>query len=136
MQIEISPDIAKVIKRCRQSEIASPYLIHHRPKRKNPDKTKEHWTQILPNYLGAELRKIRDNLEVFQDIPRNQRPTFHEIRSLGSHLYDKQGYSDKEYVQPLMAHADLEMTKRYQSGHEIKWNKVKAELTLKDVFDE
>lgn len=136
LEIEISPDIAEVIKRCRKSGIISPFLIHHKPKRKNPDKTKEHWTQILPNYLSAELRKIRDELDIFKNIPKHEWPTFHEIRALGSHLYDKQGYSDKEYVQPLMAHADVEMTKRYQSGHEIKWNRVKAELAFKDVFND
>jgi integrase len=134
LELDISPDFEDILNRSASSGIKSPFIIHHRPKRKNPDNTKEHWTQILPNYLGSELRRIRDSLEIFTIMPKEHRPTFHEIRALGAHLYDKHGFSDKEYVQPLMAHSDVEMTKHYQSGHEIKWNRVRAELSLEAIF--
>jgi len=134
LEIEISTDLAEVIKRCRSSGIASPFIIHHKPIRRNPDQSKDHWSQILPNYLGQELRKIRDSLDELAAIPPHARPTFHEIRSLGSHLYDIQGYSDEGYVQPLMGHSDVDMTRKYQAGHEIKWVKVKAELSLDVLY--
>lgn len=133
LEIEVSDDLHKIIQRCRKSNIASPFLIHHKPERRNPDNSKEHWSQILPNYLGSELRKIRDSLDIFESIPESQRPAFHEIRALGSHLYEKSGYSDADYVQPLMAHSDVKMTRHYQKGHEVKWNRVKAELLLDTV---
>jgi hypothetical protein len=61
-------------------------------------------------------------------------PSFHEIRSLGSYLYSKAGFNNEEYVQPLMAHADVEMTKKYQSGHQITWTKVRADLDIKSIL--
>ena len=134
LELEISPELDAVIKRCRADGIASPFLIHHRPKRRNPCKTKEHWSQILPGYLGETLRDIRNELDTFTCMTKDKRPTFHEIRSLGSHLYDKAGFDKENYVQPLMAHADVEMTERYQSGHEIKWTRVRADLRINDFI--
>jgi len=63
-----------------------------------------------------------------------ERPTFHEIRALGAWLYEKQGFDRSGYVQQLMAHADEKMTEHYQSGHEQKWVRVRAELDLKKAL--
>jgi len=134
LELDISPELGAIIKRCRNSGIVSPYIIHHKPVRRNPDNTKEHWSQILPGYLSSELQKVRDKIDLFTCLEKPERPTFHEIRSLGSHLYKKAGYSDEEYVQPLMAHADIAMTKKYQSGHEIEWTRVRADLKLGAVL--
>ena len=134
LELEISPELDSIIKRCRNPGIVSPYIIHHKPTRRNPDNSKEHWSQILPNYLSGQLREIRNELALFTCLEKEERPTFHEIRALGSHLYEKTGYSDEDYVQPLMAHADIAMTKKYQSGHEIKWTRVRADLKLGSVL--
>ena len=62
---------------------------------------------------------------VFQKIPPDQLPTFHEIRALGIKLYKDSG----DNPQALAGHASEEMTKNYASGHdEIRWTEVKAEL--------
>jgi len=135
LELEISAELDEIIQRCRTSSTTSPFIIHHKPTRRNPDKTKEHWSQILPNYLSSQLRDIRNELDLFTCLKKEERPTFHEIRSLGSHLYEKAGYSDEEYVQPLMAHADIAMTKKYQSGHEVKWTRVRADLKIGAVLD-
>ena len=61
-----------------------------------------------------------------------ERPTFHEIRALGSWLYEQQKFST-DYVQLLMGHATAEMTERYQDGHapkEIQYVEVKADLAI------
>jgi integrase len=134
LELEISPQLDEVIKRCRASNIASPFIIHRQPERINPDKSKEHWSQILPNFLSKGVNETRAELSSFKNLEKEEMPSFHEIRSLGSYLYSKAGFNNEEYVQPLMAHADVEMTKKYQSGHQITWTKVRADLDIKSIL--
>jgi integrase len=115
LELEISTQLNKVIKRCRASNIASPFIIHRQPTRINPDKSKEHWSQILPNFLSKGNNETRAELDSFKHLSGEQMPTFHEIRSLGSYLYSKAGFNNEEYVHQLIAHADVVMTKKYQS---------------------
>lgn len=129
-----SPWLSGIVSKARQSDIASPYLVHRRPERKNKAKDRGHWTQLTANHFSAEFRKYRDRTKLFDDVPREQRPTFHEIRSLGSWLYKKQGFDTESYVQPLMAHATEKMTEHYQKGHEQEWVKVKAELDVSKIL--
>lgn len=78
------PQLEDIIARSRQSGIASPYIIHRRPERKVQAKSRDHWTKLTPNHFTAEFRKVRDKCESFKNMPRQHRPTFHEIRALGS----------------------------------------------------
>lgn len=132
MEIKITPALQKVIDKSRADNLLSPYIVHYsprqRPAKQKQDKTKDHWTQVTGHYLNQQMLKLRQELPEYNHLPVEQQPTFHEIRALGSHLYDKAGFSDSEYVQPLMAHADVDMTKKYQAGHEIKWVQVNADL--------
>ncbi len=124
------PELEDIIARARQSKIASPYIIHRRPERKVEAEGRDHWTKLTPNTFTAEFRKTRDKCESFKNMPRQHRPTFHEIRALGSWLYKKQGFDNETYIQPLMAHADGKMTEHYQQGHEQRWVTVSAELSI------
>ncbi|WP_221801863.1 tyrosine-type recombinase/integrase [Oceanobacter mangrovi] len=133
LRIALTPELESIISRARRSGVASPYLVHRRPIRAKPNKDTDHWTQFAPNTFTAEFRKLRDSLDTFQSIPSEQRPTFHEIRALGSHLYEKAGFS-RDYVQRLMAHADPKMTEHYQTGHGKKWVEVEAGLSLKTIL--
>lgn len=124
-----------ILKRSRNSGIASPYVVHRRPERKVKAKGRTHWTQVAPDYLTKAFSKLVDSLEVFAEIPAEERPTFHEIRSLGSWLYKKNGYDNKTYVRPLMAHADEKTTAEYQSGHEETWIEVSADLDIDSLIN-
>lgn len=129
-----SPRVAKIVSRARRSDIASPFIVHRDPERRNKAKDRQHWSQLTPNHFSAEFRRVRDETGLFDDLPREKRPTFHEVRALGSWLYKKQGFDNEGYVQPLMAHADEKMTEHYQKGHEQQWVRVKAELDVSEVF--
>jgi len=131
-----SPHLAKIVSRARQSGVVSPFLVHRAPVRRKPAKGRHHWTQIMPNNFTELFREYRDKTDVFDDIPRKNRPTFHEIRSLGSWLYKKQGFDNENYIQPLMAHADEKMTQEYQKGHERAWVHVNAELDINTILPE
>lgn len=133
LSITITPELDSIIKRSRESKIVTPYIVHRRPIRVKDNKEKTHWSQVALNTFTSEFRRLRDDSGIFDSIPSHQRPTFHEIRALGAHLYEKAGYQT-EYVQQLMAHGDSKMTEYYQSGHETKWVQVRAELNLSDIF--
>lgn len=127
------PQLEEIITRARQSNIPSPYIIHRRPERKIEAEGRDHWTKLTPNNFSAEFRKVRDKCECFKGVPRQQLPTFHEIRALGSWLYKQQGFDNESYIQPLMAHADPKMTQHYQQGHEQEWVRVEAGLAISSM---
>src|SRR5450830_259674 len=121
LKIVMGKSLREVVVECMKSPILSPYLIHYRPRarRKEQVDAKAHWTSVTPDYLTKEFRKARDAAKAYDHMPISERPTFHEIRALGSWLYEQQKFPT-EYVQALMGHADEEMTKHYQEGHEKK----------------
>lgn len=121
LRIVMGKSLREVVVECMKSPILSPYLIHYRPRarRKEQVDAKAHWTSVTPDYLTKEFRKARDAAKAYDHMPISERPTFHEIRALGSWLYEQQKFPT-EYVQALMGHADEEMTKHYQEGHEKK----------------
>ncbi len=62
----------------------------------------------------------------FKSIPIDERPSFHEIRSLGITQYEKSGID----AQALAGHKTRAMTDKYKEGHEPKWTEVEAGLVL------
>lgn len=128
------PELESIVRRARLSGIASPYIVHRRPVRKKDAEGRDHWTKLTPNHFSEQFRKYRDKSEACKHLPRDQRPTFHEIRALGSWLYKKAGYDNKTYIQPLMAHADENMTEQYQKGHQREYVRVEAGLNLKKLL--
>lgn len=56
---------------------------------------------------------MRDECGACDDLDPAPRPTFHEIRSLGVHLYEKAGFS-REYIMALSGYATEAMFERYR----------------------
>jgi integrase len=134
LRIVMSKALREVVLECMRSPVASPFLIHYRPMARNRDqiKTKEHWTSVTPNYLTNAFTKTRDEAHAYDQLPADERPTFHEIRALGSWLYEQQNFP-QEYIQTLLGHADEKMPKHYQEGHteqEILYVDVSADLAF------
>lgn len=94
--------------------VASPYLVHRVPTRKQKRwmAGKAHWTKIAPAYLSKTFAEIRDKVPRFAALPAKQRPTFHEIRGLGSRLHLQRGQSKKK-IKELMAHGNQKTTDIY-----------------------
>lgn len=134
LRIKVSDDIKAIFERAEHSPVNSPYLVHHEPSRRAKAKGRSHWSQFTPNRFNELFRELRDSLPIFTNIPKDERPTFHEIRALGSYLYKKAGYKRPD-VKVLMAHSDEKMTELYQSGHEIEWNEAIAELPMKTALE-
>lgn len=98
----------------RLDDIASPYLIHRKPERRQRRwmAGKPHWTYVNEGYLTKAFSAARDRLERFQRLPERERPTFHEIRGLGSRLHLAKGI-DKSAIQSLMTHSSPRTTAIY-----------------------
>lgn len=128
IRIAVGPELAAVIARCRD-DVASPYLIHRRPKRLRREyaEKKGHWTKLAPEMLTREFQRLRDELKLFDHLPMAARPSFHEIRALGGDLYLQAGWS-KADVQALMGHSSERMTEHYLDGHRIRWVEARAGL--------
>lgn len=124
LAIAVGPKLDKVIKRCRDN-LASPYLVHRRPERKIKDRAgMDHWTQVKPQMITRAFAEARDESGLFDGVPENERPTFHEIRALGIKNLKDKGVDP----QKLAGHATAKMTSNYDSGHdEIRWTEVAAE---------
>jgi integrase len=134
LRIKMNPALIKLKSRAQQSGIVSPFFVHRNPERRVRAENKEHWTQLALNDFTKRFRELREKTGLFDHVPKENRPTFHEIRSLGAWLYEKQGFDGTDYVQKLMAHSDEKMTKYYQSGHEERWMDVRADLDIADVL--
>ena len=134
LKIKMGAALREVVSECLRSPLASPFLIHYKPKARRREQidAKDHWTSVTPDYLTKEFSKARDAAHAYDHVPVGERPTFHEIRALGAWLYEQQKFP-QEYIQALLGHADEKMTKHYQEGHgdkTIEYVEVGAELAL------
>ena len=125
IKIAVGTSLKMALKRCEDG-INSPYLIHRLPDRSSPSERKSHHTQVLPKYLSDRFAAARDKTGLFKTTPELERPTFHEIRSLGIKLYENNGYD----AQKLAGHTERKMTELYKEGHGIEWTRVDANLEI------
>lgn len=131
--IELTPAIEDLIKRSRQIEPVSPFIIHRKPLRMPSRKGNRHWSQVTPDYLSREFEKLRDLVPDIKSMPQEERPTFHEIRSLGSRLLELKGTSVED-IQVLMGHADDSTTQVYLDGHDTRWQSAKGNPFTMDAL--
>lgn len=128
LSIALSDDLAALVARCRD-DVASPFLIHKLPEKARPQamkaKGRTHHTQVMPEQLTRAFAQAREDAE----IPAENAPTFHEIRSLGGALLRERGWT-LEQVQALMGHASTTMTRVYLDGHDAPWQQVAPGLSL------
>lgn len=127
LAIKIRPQtrLEAAVRRALAHPVTGTYLIRKAPDRRR--KGKGEYTQVTPDYLSKAFAKARDDSGAYDHLEPEQRPTFHDLRALGSWLYEKAGYP-RQYVQALMAHESEKMTAAYQADHEIKYVDVEAEL--------
>ncbi len=122
--IDLDTDMEKVIAACLGTPIASPNLLHFKPKRITHSETK-HWSALNTDFLSKQFSAIRDSLPLFQNMISDELPTFHEIRALGGKLYeDKYGKAQGQLIaNMLMGHTSDKMTAHYLDGHRVEFSK-------------
>lgn len=132
IDIVMGEELYKAVLSCVWSGVKCPYLVHHRPRRltKQMRDSRPHAFSVPADYLSRAYSEVRDQVGVYNHLPKLERPGFHSLRALGIWLYTKAGYSD-EYVMALAGHANERMKNHYQEGHEkVEPVKVNAELSF------
>lgn len=132
--IRITPTLEAIIERSKDG-VKSPFIIHRMPDRKIR-RGKEHWSQVLPRIVSDTFSNLRDELGLYADLEPEERPTFHEIRSLGVHLYEQRLGKDEAYTQRLAGHTKRKMTDEYAKGHEVRYEPVDADMDLAELLDQ
>ena len=122
IKIILNGDLKRLIDKCRNSNVLSPFIIHHSHSVRRKSKSREHHTQILPDFLTREFSRLRDETGLFNHLEKDERPTFHEVRSLAIKLHEDRGYD----AQALAGHTNRQMTDAYKKGHEINWTYAEA----------
>lgn len=118
IEIVMGRDLVDVVRECVASDVPCPYLVHRRPKRQSAKhrQAKPHPFAVSPKYLSDEFTALRDAVGVYDYLEPRQRPTYHELRAFGAHLYEQAGYS-REYIRALSGHATDAMLERYLKDH-------------------
>jgi len=127
--IKIGGSLKDAIQLAKVRSIVCPFIIACRPSRMRESENKQHPFQVLPDFLTKAVAAARDRTGLFDEYPPGERPTLHELRSLGAHLYEEAGYPE-EFIQGLLGHAKIEMTQHYLDGHKEKWSEVLADLRI------
>lgn len=138
IRIAVSAELERIIDAAYADGILSPFLVHRRPNSMRPQhqQNKPHWSAVTPDYLTKSFARAGDAVGLYTDLAPGERPTFHEIRSLGARIYRKLGYSD-DYIRALMTHADKRTTEIYLTNPDALTDRhflpVKAELRLREL---
>lgn len=94
------------------------FVVTREPERKVGAAGREHPWQVLPGFLSKAFTKSIRLSGLFQHLSDPEKPTFHEVRSLGARLYKAQGRETPD-IQAMLAHGDEKTTRIYLSGGEI-----------------
>lgn len=109
-----------LIKHCKD-DILSPFLIHRNPEKRIKSKKREHWTQILPDFITREFAdavKLAQSHGFFKGLTTAQTPTLHECIALGEHLRKtEQSWTDTRLM-TFRGHTNEKMTRVYLDGHD------------------
>lgn len=119
IRIAWNDTLERIWTEAKQTGLICPFVIHRKPINHRPRKAqnKEHHFSVTPDHVSKAFAKVRDPF--YQHLEPAQRPSFHEIRSLGARLYRRQGYST-DYVQALMTHTDPKTTTVYLEGGQLE----------------
>lgn len=122
VEIPVTNELQRVIDESRASKLACPYIVHRVGRyREQIGEGCDHPFQVSSKQISREFSNLRDALGVAKHLPKEERPTFHEIRALSIHLYDKAGVDP----QSRAAHSDAKSTKIYKENH-VEWVRVPA----------
>lgn len=121
IEIAMGQELALVVNECIDDPVSGSHLLRTRPKRMTAQarRAKPHPFAVNPDHLSRSFTELRDAVGAYDQYPREERPTFHELRALGVHLYTQAGYS-KDYVMALSGHASEAMFEHYERDHASK----------------
>lgn len=121
IKLKLTPEIGKLIERCKDG-VHTEYVLHHCFE-KNRAMNKQCRYQILPDFLTKAFSEARDATGLFTVLNPRERPTLHEVRALGAHLYEQVGIP-KDVIQALLGHSSSVMTEYYLAKHSERYTEI------------
>ncbi|MEZ9867248.1 integrase [Vibrio sp. 10N.261.51.A4] len=120
VKIPVTQSIFDIVQMSYTDRIRCPYIVHMKPiqRQRGVAKDCDHIYQVQSHYLSKQFSKIRDKVGVKSHLPSNQRPTYHEIRSLAARMIEKKGLSATK----RMAHSNSKTTEIYTKPDQAVWN--------------
>jgi len=106
----------ELIEKCLKSTLC-PYLVYEKPKRSRVSKEKKHAWQLSPKQISDGFSEARDKSGLYDHLKKEEKPTFHELISLGQFMRLAQGWSEDQ-IKTLRGHSKLGTTMIYFEGHE------------------
>lgn len=124
VKIPMNHELEDIILRSRADGIDSPYVIHFLRQRRYLNRPLanglDHPTQLRNEKISRAFSDARDELRLFDHIENKEdRPTFHDIRSLSIQLQEAAGHD----AQKRAAHSQRASTEVYKKGY-VQWNEV------------
>ena len=132
IRILLGPEALAAARECAADPLPGPTLLRARPKRMTVQRRRSsmHHFAVSGNHLTKSFSALRDSMGLYANPEKPARPTFHELRALGIHLYREAGYSD-EYIAALSGHSEKRMVDHYDADHVVPIRTVQADLALK-----
>lgn len=140
LRVEMTDALFDIRHRSRRENPPCRFWIKGLPNRQHAQSknNRPHPFAVLPEYLSKAFQKTRDEVGIYSHLESRERPSLHEIRSLGSRIYRELGYP-KSYVQALLSHTDEKVTDIYLENPALvkdeHFRPVKAELSLAMTTD-
>lgn len=113
--IPIGQALKDIIDRSKKDRIVCPYVVHRRPIKVCNEVSRDcdNPFQVTPEYISKSFSRVRDECGACDNLKPQERPTFHEIRALASHLIKQSGNDPQQ----RMGHKDARSTDTYTSKH-------------------
>ncbi|NUZ10008.1 tyrosine-type recombinase/integrase [Pseudoalteromonas sp. McH1-7] len=119
--IPITPELKTAIDLSKTDRLVCPYIVRRKPIKNNKiSKYCDHRFQMTSNNISRGFSDVRDQLGLFDHLPKERRPTFHEIRRLSAKALKSSGQN----LTQRMAHADENTTRIYTDTHDVEWVEV------------
>ena len=116
----VTQELQKVLDESRK--LPCPYIVQRRGRYAGKVSERcDHPFQVSSKLISKAFSELRDKLGITASLKKEERPTFHEIRALSIHLYDKAGID----AQSRAAHSDAKSTMIYRENH-VEWVRVPA----------
>lgn len=124
----ITDSLKQIIEESRADRVVCPYIVHRIPEKRHNKLSKgcTHPFQVTNNFLSRAFSALRDEMGLYDHLPFNERPTYHEMRATAADRFNKLGINPQE----RMAHKREKSTQIYLDGHdewivpepaEIRW---------------
>jgi|GEM_PF-1267127 len=96
IDITMGQELNDCIVSSRFSGINCSMLAHHKQRVTSAiSRKKPHGFAVTPDYLTQAYSKIRGEVDMYNHLPKIERPDIHSLRALGIFAYSKAGYPDE-----------------------------------------